>query len=389
MKRLVAALLIACLSLTGCTGGITIGSNVVSPRSYEYPEEYASLSDPELVDSLEEGVYDSLVAELDSNEYLVEEVQVAYVSQEYLDELSFNSKENVFFGYTLDDVIAHFGSTPYVFTAADGKTVVKEFESYDDTWDQIASNVATGTGVIVILATISFAAPVVGAPQAITAVFTFATKGAVVGAAIEAPVSGAIAGIMTGLETGDPNEAIKSAALSASEGYKMGAIVGGATGALSEFTWLKSASANGLTMSQAATIQKESRYPLEVIQGMRNMDEYLVYKEAGLKPCTVATPYGKRTILARDLDLARTDADGYTNLYRMEHGRAPVDANGHPYELHHVGQKNDGVLAILTREEHDSQGLHLIQESEIDRPAFDSEREKIYEHLAQLYDEAA
>lgn len=389
MKRLVAALLIACLSLTGCTGGITIGSNVVSPRSYEYPEEYASLSDPELVDSLEEGVYNSLVAELDSNEYLVEEVQVAYISQEYLDELSFNSKENVFFGYTLDDVIAHFGSTPYVFTAADGKTVVKEFESYDDTWDQIASNVAAGTGVIVILATISFAAPVVGAPQALTAVFTFATKGAVVGAAIEAPVSGAIAGIMTGLETGDPNEAIKSAALSASEGYKMGAIVGGATGALSEFTWLKSASANGLTMSQAATIQKESRYPLEVIQDMRNMDEYLVYKEAGLKPCTVATPYGKRTVLARDLDLARKDAEGYTNLYRMEHGKPPLDANGHPYELHHIGQKNNGALAILTREEHDSKGLHIMQESEIDRPIFDSERKQLYRNIAPLYSEAA
>lgn len=84
-----------------------------------------------------------------------------------------------------------------------------------------------------------------------------------------------------------------------------------------------------------------------------------------------------------------TDADGCTNLYRMEHGRAPVDTNGHPYELHHVGQKNDGALAILTREEHDSQGLHLIQESEINRPTFDSEREKIYEYLAQLYYEAA
>ena len=389
MKRLVAALLIACLSLTGCTGGIAVGSNVVSPRSYEYPEEYASLSDPELVDSLEEGVYDSLVAELDSNEYLVEEVQVAYVSQEYLDELSFNSNENVFFGYTLDDVIAHFGSTPYVFTAADGKTVVKEFENYDDTWNQIASNVATGTGVIVILATISFAAPVVGAPQAITAIFTFATKGAVVGAAIEAPVSGAIAGIMTGLETRDPNEAIKSAALSASEGYKMGAIVGGATGALSEFTWLKSASANGLTMSQAATIQKESKYPLEVIQGMRNMDEYLVYKEAELKPCTVATPYGKRTVLARDLDLAGTDAEGHTNLYRMKNGKAPLDANGHPYELHHIGQKSSGALAMLTREEHDSKGLHIMQESEIDRPIFDSERKQLYQNIVPLYSEAA
>lgn len=389
MKSFITTLLIACLALTGCSGCIAVNSNVISPHSYDYPEEYASLSDPELVDSLEEGVYNSLISELDSSDYLVEEVQAAYVSQEYLDELSFNSTENIFFGYTLDDVISHFGDTPYVFTVEDEKTVVKEFESYDDTWNQIASNVATGTGVIVILATISFAAPVVGAPQAITAIFTFATKGAVIGAAIEAPVSGAISGIMTGLETGNPDEAIESAALSASEGYKMGAIVGGATGALSEFTWLKSASANGLTLSQAATIQKESRYPLEVIQGMRNMDEYLVYKNAGLKPCTVATPYGKRTVLARDLDLARKDAEGHTNLTLMENGRAPLDANGYPYELHHIGQKNNGALAILTREEHDSPGLHLPQESEIDRPTFGSERGKIYEYLAQLYDAAA
>lgn len=389
MKRFITALLIACLALTGCSGGIAVNSNVISPHSYDYPEEYASLSDPELVDSLEEGVYSSLISELDSSDYLVEEVQVAYVSQEYLDELSFNSTENIFFGYTLDDVISHFGDTPYVFTVENEKTVVKEFESYDDTWDQIASNVATGTGVILILATISFAAPVVGAPQAITAIFTFATKGAVIGAAIEAPVSGAISGIMTGLETGNPDEGIESAALSASEGYKMGAIVGGATGALSEFTWLKSASANGLTLSQAAAIQKESKYPLEVIQGMRNMDEYLVYKKAGLKPCTVATPYGKRTVLARDLDLARKDAEGNTNLYRMEHGKPPLDTNGHPYELHHVGQKSDGTLAILTREEHDSEGLHIIQESEIDRPTFNSERRQLYRNIAPLYSEAA
>lgn len=387
MRRLAATLLALCLALTGCSYGRV--QNVVSPRSHEYPAEYSSLADPELVDALEKGVYDSLVSELDSDEFLVEEVEVAYVSQEYIDELSYNSLDNVFFGYSLEDVADHFGGTPYVFASEDGQTIVKEFESYDDTWEQVALNVAQGTGVIVILATVSVVAPAAGAPAAVTAIFTFATRGAVIGAAIEAPVSGAIAGISTALKTGDADEAISSAALAASEGYRSGAIVGAATGALTEAAWLRGASANGLTMSEAATVQMESGYPLDVVRGMRNMEEYEVYREAGLKPCTVNTPQGRRTVLARDLDLAMTDDDGHTNLWRMENGLAPRDANGHPYELHHIGQRNDGALAMLTREEHDSKGLHFTQESEIERDLFNTERGNIYKNFALLYSEAA
>lgn len=388
MRRLIAGLLAVCLALTGCSGDV-LTQDLTSPRSYEYPEEYVSLEDAELAESLEEGIYDSLVAELDSDEYLVEEVEVAYVSQEYIEELSYNSLGNVFFGYSLEDVVDHFGDAPYVFTAQDGHTVVREFVSYDETWDEIARNVAMGTGVIVILATVAVVAPAVGAPQAVTAIFTFATKGAIVGAAIDAPVSGALAGIATGLETGDADEAIRSAALAASEGYRSGAIIGAATGGLTELAWLRDASRGGLTMSQAATVQMESRYPLGVVRNMRNMEEYAVYRDAGLKPCTVRTPQGKRTVLARDLDLERIDAEGHSNLWRMEHGRPPLDANGNPYELHHVGQKNDGALAMLTREEHDSEGLHVRQESEIDRDSFNTERKNIYRYFAQLYPAAA
>ena len=221
MRKLLSVLLAVCLVLTGCSGEASI-QVLSNPQSYEYPDEYASLDDPELVESLEEGVYESLVSELSSDEYLIEEVEAAYVSQEYIEELSYNSLDNVFFGYSLEDVIDHFGDTPYVFTAQDGQTVVKEFVSYDDTWDEVARNVAMGTGVIVVLATVTVVAPTVGAPQAITAIFTFATRGAIVGAAIEAPVSGAIAGITTALETGDADEAIRSAAISASKGYKTG-----------------------------------------------------------------------------------------------------------------------------------------------------------------------
>lgn len=389
MRKLLAALLAACLVLTGCPGCASTQA-LSSPRSYEYPDEYASLDDPELIESLEEGVYESLVSELDSDEYLVEEVEAIYVSQEYIEELSYNSLSNVFFGYSLEDVIDHFGDTPYVFTAQNGQTVVREFVGYDDTWDEIARNVAMGTGVIVVLATVSVVAPTVGVPQAITAIFTFATKGAIVGAAIEAPVSGAIAGITTALETCDADEAIRSAALAASEGYKSGAIIGAATGALVEASFLRSATKSGLTMSEAATVQMESQYPLAVIRDMRNIDEYAVYKNAGLKPCTVKTPQGTRTVLTRNLDLKKKiDADGHTNLWLMEQGYAPRDADGYPYELHHVGQKNDGALAILTWKEHDTEGLHFHQESEITRNTFKTERRNIYKYIAERYSDAA
>lgn len=389
MRKLLAVLLAICLVLTSYPGCASTQA-LSSPQSYKYPDEYASLDDPELVESLEEGVYESLVSELDSDEFLVEEVEAIYVSQEYIEELNYNSLGNVFFGHSLEDVIDHFGDTPYVFTAQNGQTVVREFVSYDDTWDEVARNVAMGTGVIVVLATVTVVAPAVGAPQAITAIFTFATKGAIVGAAIEAPVSGAVAGITTGLETGDADEAIRSATLAASEGYKTGAIIGAATGALAEASFLRSATKSGLTMSEAATVQMESRYPLAVIRDMRNIDEYTVYKNAGLKPCTVKTPQGTRTVLARDLDLKRKiDADGHTNLWLMEQGYAPRDADGYPYELHHVGQKNDGALAILTRKEHDSEGLHFQQESEITRRTFKTERRNIYKYIAERYSEAA
>ena len=73
----------------------------------------------------------------------------------------------------------------------------------------------------------------------------------------------------------------------------------------------------------------------------------------------------------------------------MEQGYAPRDADGYPYELHHVGQKNDGALAILTWKEHDAKGLHLLQESEITRSTFKTERRNIYKFIAERYSAAA
>lgn len=254
---------------------------------------------------------------------------------------------------------------------------------------------ATGTGVIAVCATVTVLAPAVGAPTAVTAIFTFATGGAVSGAVVDAAISGVFTGITTGVQTGDIEQAIKAAALSASEDYKCGAIIGAAAagaaegvGLLKASKYAKKAGEAGLTMSEAAKVQLESGFSLKTIRNMRNMDEYEVYKSAGLKECIVKTPEGIRRVLARDLDMKITDKDGRTNLQRMEKGLNPIDENGVTYDYHHVGQKNDGTLALLSKHEHRMSGLHSKQMSEIERNAFNREKRQINKiSAAQLYEQ--
>lgn len=141
-------------------------------------------------------------------------------------------------------------------------------------------------------------------------------------------------------------------------------------------------------MSEAAKVQLESGFSLKTIRNMRNMDEYEVYKSAGLKECIVKTPEGTRRVLARDLDMKITDKDGRTNLQRMEKGLNPIDENGVTYDYHHVGQKNDGTLALLSKHEHRMSGLHSKQMSEIERNAFNREKRQINKiSAAQLYEQ--
>lgn len=67
----------------------------------------------------------------------------------------YNSQENIYFGYTLSELANQFQGKKFVFSVDDGKTVVNEFQEYDDTYDQIIKNVAVGTGVILICVTVS------------------------------------------------------------------------------------------------------------------------------------------------------------------------------------------------------------------------------------------
>lgn len=386
-KRLLAVALSLVLAFQGfgCSAPATDGSEAPAPSdeqnseaqiedsagtgrssSTEQVHEFASLDDENLKGYLQDEVYSELIDRLDSDGYFVENVEATYVSKEYLDELSYNSRENIYFGYNLADLQSQFRGTHYVFALGDdGQTTVHATADYDDTYDEVVRNVAIGSGVILVCVTVS--AVTGGAAPAVSMVFALSAQSGTVAGLSCGAISAASAGIVTAIETnGDMDEAMKSAALAGSEGFSMGAIAGAIGGGANEAAGLKGATLNGLTVNEAATIQRDSKYPLELVKSMHSIDEYQVYRDAGLK----AEMVGDRMALVQDIDLKRVDEHGLTNLERMGTGLAPLDSNGESYELHHIGQGSDSPLAILTQDEHRGKGrfsiLHdLTKDSEV------------------------
>lgn len=199
-----------------------------------------------------------------------------------------------------------------------------------------------------------------------------------------AAFGGISAGVVRGIETGDFDEAMEAAALGAAEGFKWGAVSGAVIGGGNEAFLLKSATKSGLTMNEVALIQKESNLPMDVISQFHSMKEYLVYKEAGLKPVIV----NGRVALVQDIDLNYVselpDGTKVTNLERMQSGFAPIEpATGKAYQLHHIGQKADGTLAVLTEDQHlgNSTILNIAgKASEIDRSGFGNTRKEFWKY---------
>lgn len=346
--------------------------------------EFSGLDDENLQRYLRDTLYTALVEDLDSDQYYVENVDTKYISKEYLKELAANSKENIYFGYTLSALEQQFQGTKYVFTVGDdGHTIVHAFEDYDDTYDRVVQNVAIGTGVILVCVTVS--AVTGGVAPTVSMVFAVSAKTAAGAAVSGGAIGGSMAGISTAISTGDVSKAIDAAALGGSEGFKWGAIVGAVTGGAGEFSALRGATRNGLTINEAATIQKDAKYPLEIIRRFKSMDEYNICKDAGLEAKLV----NGKSALVRPIDPTIKDGNGLTNIERMKRGLAALDAEGNPYELHHVAQEKDGILAILTKAEHRGEGsfskLHdLMRGSDIDHGSeWTKEREGFWKSLAE------
>lgn len=376
--------------------GLEEVSSAVSAEIMELSEiepEFSGLDDTELLSYVENNVYASLVQTLDSDEYFVEKVEARYISQEYLEELTYNSQANIFFGYTLEELDQQFQGDRYVFTLDDnGKTTVKKMETvYDDSTERIIKNVAIGGGIILLCVTVSVLTAGAGAP-AVSMVFAAAAKTGTTFALSSAAIGGTAAAITTGYQTNDPEAAFKAGLMAGSEGFKWGAVSGAVLGGASEAAALHGATLNGLTMNEAAAIQKESGYPLDVIKEFKSVDEYNVYKEAGLK----ASQIGGKSALIRDIDLnyktTFPNGETMTNLQAMSKGYAPryIDASSGKemaYQLHHVNQNTNGTLAVLKEAEHQGNSAILNifgKESEIDRQAFNATRKQFWMDFAKM-----
>lgn len=353
---------------------------------------FSELSDPGLIEYTEQTLYSEIASQL-GPDYQVENVTANYISKEYLEELTYNTKENVFYGYSLSELDEQFQGTRYVFTLDEKteETIVVPFEEYDATYEKVLKNVAIGSGVIIVCATISVVSG--GTAPAVSVFFAACAKTGTEFALSEMAFSSIIAGITTGVATGDVNEALKASLLAGSEGFKWGAISGTVIGGGSELITLKAASKGGLTLNEAATIMQEeklpanfvkqfssmdeynavvqkviengltiqevssicmeTKYPIEIVKNIRKIEESKIYfEQAGL----YAEKINGKWSLIRDINLdymSELGGEMVSNLERMRRGYAAIDpVTKQPYELHHIGQLIESPLAILTPFEH-------------------------------------
>lgn len=148
MRKLIALMLAFALLLSP--------AGRVSHAHAEIAHSFTGLSDPALLRSVEDNVYVELIDQFDGEDHIIEDISAVYVSEEYIAELEYNSKANLFFGYTLAELDAQFQGQRYVFSLGDnGQTIVKEFVAYDNTYEQVIRNITVGTGVILVCVTVS------------------------------------------------------------------------------------------------------------------------------------------------------------------------------------------------------------------------------------------
>lgn len=400
MKRLISLLLVFVLILSGCelkkadtTSSITevtveenIETSTESQNSTEVniAESFSGLDDEDLLRYVETDVYDKMITNFDSDEYFIENVSTVYLSKEYLEELEYNSQSNVYFGYSVNELDQAFEGKKYVFTLGDDNTtIVKEQEVIDEvSYNEMLKNVAIGTGVILICVTVSMVTA--SSAPAVSVIFAASAKSATTFALSGTLISGITTGIVTGYTTGDFDAALDAGLMAGSEGYKWGAVTGAITGGTAKAFGLKGATLNGLTMNEAARIQRESKWPLEAIKAYIQQMSMIFIKNR-IKSYKLEDG---SIILLRDIDWNLVDDAGRTNVDRVVKNLAPIDKSGESFELHHIGMKSDAPLAILSYEEHHSKEnyriLHWAEEGkDIESSEWDKQRREFWKNVLE------
>ncbi len=108
MKKIICSFLAVILFLTGCS---STDPNQMNTETDVQDLQFTGVDDHELTSYIEDELYENIIEELDSDKYFVENVQVTYVSEEYIEESRYNSQSNLYFGYSLEQLDQAFGDT--------------------------------------------------------------------------------------------------------------------------------------------------------------------------------------------------------------------------------------------------------------------------------------
>lgn len=112
----------------------------------------------------------------------------------------------------------------------------------------------------------------------------------------------------------------------------------------------------GLTDEERLQIKNESDWSDELVNSIKSMDQYEIYKKADL----TETEINGRRCLVKKIDFDYVDEKtGLTNRELMERGRSPIDPKtGEKVELHHMGQDYDAPFAELNENSEHGDGNH-------------------------------
>lgn len=168
----------------------------------------------------------------------------------------------------------------------------------------------------------------------------------------------------------------------------------------SETNEIKGKQYSELTDKQKREIKDETGWSIDIINYIRDLKQYKIYRDAGLIEADIA---GRKCLIKEDLDLdyrsPKTIDDnhpeGISNRELMQEGKSPYDAKtGEKIELHHMGQEYDSPLAELCENSEHGDGNDTIlhdkatesfkrdkilkdQYNNIDRPMHWKERSRI------------
>lgn len=227
------------LLLTGCAKKKDDNSSDGSPL-IEEPTETVVEYDEETLQQLKDQVYADISEELSTDEYLVQDVKVIYLTEEEVATMS--PEDKIYFGYSangLNDVIT---SDMTVIDESEYGTIDVKSEKLLDKDDRttVIKNLAIGTGIILVCVTVVCVTKDMEIDnEVVTAFIELAPKAAALGAAGFATITGTVSGAIQYVKSKNLKESFRKLIVDGSKGFKWGAIIGtvyaGASTFLSDF----------------------------------------------------------------------------------------------------------------------------------------------------------